>query len=305
MNFLLQPWQLALLGVAGWVNRQQQDVIDYLRTENRILREKHGRKRLRLNDQQRRLLAVKGKALGRKLLSEVATIVTPDTLLRWHRQLIAAKWDYSHRRKPVGRPRIRQEIVDLVLRFARENPRWGYDRIQGALANLGYHITDSTVANILKAHGIEPAPARQSSTSWKSFLKAHWDVIAATDFTTVEVWTKGGLVTFHILFVIELASRRVQIAGITTSPDESWMRTVACNLTNYEDGFLNGKRYLIHDRDAKFCAKFLNVLAGAGVKSVKLPPCSPNLNAHAERFFAIRLSSFASSPTLRRSVFTV
>ena len=106
--------------------------------------------------------------------------------------------------------------MDLVLQFARENPRWGYDRIQGALANVGYHITDTTVGNILKAHGIEPAPDRQRSTSWKSFLKTHWDVIAATDFTTVEVWTKGGLVTFYVLFVIELATRRVQVAGITT-----------------------------------------------------------------------------------------
>ena len=142
----------------------------------------------------------------------------------------------------------------------------------------------STVGNILKAHGIEPAPDRKRKTTWKTFLKAHWDVIAATDFTTVEVWTKGGLVTFYILFVIELATRRVRIAGITPSPDEKWMRTAACNLTNFEDGFLNGKRYLIHDRDTKFCAKFLDVLAGSEIKSVKLPPRSPNLNSYAERF---------------------
>ena len=109
-------------------------------------------------------------------------------------------------------------------------------------------------------------------------------MIAATDFTTVEVWTKVGLVTFYILFVIELASRRVQVAGITTSPDESWMRTMACNLTDCEDGFLNGKHYLIHDRDTKFCEKFFDVLAGSDIKSIKLPRRSPNLNAYAERF---------------------
>ncbi len=284
MSFLLQPWHLLLLSVAGWVNRQQQDVIASLRTENQILREKHGKKRILLSDDQRRRLAVKGKLLGRNLLGEIGTLFTPDTILRWHRQLVATKWDYSNRRKALGRPRVRQEIVDLVLRFARENPRWGYDRIQGALANLGYHITDTTVGNILKAHGIEPAPDRQRSTSWKSFLKAHWDVMAATDFTTVEVWTKVGLVTFYILFVIELASRRVQVAGITTSPGESWMRTMACNLTDCEDGFLNGKHYLIHDRDTKFCEKFFDVLAGSDIKSIKLPRRSPNLNAYAERF---------------------
>ena len=156
---------------------------------------------------------------------------------------------------------IRRQAVRVFARrsrtFARENPRWGYDRIQGALANVGYHITDTTIGNILKAHGIEPAPDRKQTTTWKTFLKAHWDVIAATDFLTVEVWTKGGLVTFYVLFVIELATRRVEVAGITTSPDESWMRTMACNLTNCEDGFLNGQRYLIHDRGTKFCTRFL------------------------------------------------
>ena len=165
MRLLLQPWHLLLFSVAGWVNRQQQDVIAYLRTENQVLREKLGKKRILLSDDQRRRLAAKGRVLGRKLLDEVGTLFTPDTILRWHRQLIAAKWDYSDRRKSIGRPRVRQEIVDLILRFARENPRWGYDRIQGALANLGYHITDTTVGNILKDHGIEPAPDRQRSTT--------------------------------------------------------------------------------------------------------------------------------------------
>ena len=140
MQFVLQPWQLYFLILVGWVNRQQQDTIAYLRTENQVLREKHGKKRLLLADDQRRRLAVKGKVLGRKMLGEVGTLFTPDTILRWHRQLVATKWNYSDRRKSVGRPRVRQEIVNLVLRFARENPRWGYDRIQGSLANVGYHI---------------------------------------------------------------------------------------------------------------------------------------------------------------------
>ncbi len=212
MNYILQPWQLFLFSLVGWVQREQQRAIEYLRTENQVLWEKLGKKRILLNDNQRRRLAIKGKVLGRKALHQVATIVTPDTILGWHRQLVAVKWDYSERRKSVGRPRIRQVIVDLILRFAKENPTWGYDRIQGALANVGYHISDTTVGNVLKAHGIEPAPDRKRQTTWRTFIRAHWDVLAAIDFTTIEVWTKGGLVTFYLLFVMELKTRRVHFA---------------------------------------------------------------------------------------------
>ncbi len=188
MNHILQPWQLFLIILVGWVHRQQQQAIEYLRTENQVLKEKFGKKRILLNDNQRRRLAVKGKVLGRKALQQIATIVTPDTILRWHRKLVAKKWDYSNRRqKKPGRPRIRQIIVDLILRFAKENPTWGFDRIQGSLANVGYQISDTTIGNILKQHGIEPAPDRERQTTWNTFLKAHWDVLAAIDFTTVEV----------------------------------------------------------------------------------------------------------------------
>ena len=135
MKTLLQPWQFLLLIPAGWINRRQQDVIEYLITENRILKEKLGKRRIRLNDDQRRRLAVKGKILGRKMLEQLATIVTPDTILRWHRELIARHWDYSNRRKATGRPPVTPEIVELVLRIAKESPSWGYDRIQASSAN--------------------------------------------------------------------------------------------------------------------------------------------------------------------------
>ena len=184
-----QPWQLLLLILACWINRRQQDALEYLLTENQILRKKLGKKRILLNDCQRRRLAIKGKILGRKMLDELATIVTPETILRWHRKLVAAHWDYSKNRKSSGRLPVVQEIVELVLRMATENPTWGYDRIQGALANLGHKISDSTVANIFREHGIEPAPVRKRQTTWHAFLKAHWDVLAAIDFTTIEVWT--------------------------------------------------------------------------------------------------------------------
>lgn len=279
----MQPWQLLLVILAGWVNRQQQQVIDYLRTENQVLREKLGKRRLLLSDEQRRRLAVKAKVLGRKLLAEVGTLVTPDTLLRWHHLLVAKKWDYSQRRRP-GRPQLAQEIQELVVRLARENPGWGYDRIQGALANLGHDISDTSVGNILKAHGIEPAPRRKRNTTWKTFLKAHWHVLAAVDFTTIEVWGLKGLVTMYLLFVMEVATRRVHFAGCTTSPEEAWMKQVARNLTAADDGFLQGKEYILMDRDSKFSAGFRKLLAEAGIEPVLLPPRSPNLNAHLERF---------------------
>ena len=181
----------------------------------------------------------------------------------------------------------RQVIVDLVLRLAKENTSWGFDRIQGGLANVGFHISDTTVGNILKAHGIEPAPKRQRTGSWSTFLKAHWDVLAAIDFTTIEVWTKRGLVTFYLLFVMELKTRRVHFAGCTTNSHEAWMKQIARELTNCQDGFLNGKRYLLMDRDATFSAAFRDILEGEHVEPVRLPRRSPNLNAYIERYVSI------------------
>jgi len=198
--------------------------------------------------------------------------------------------------------------VDLILRFAKENPSWGYDRIQGALANVGYHISDTTVGNVLKDHGIEPAPDRRRQTTWATFLKSHWDVLAAIDFTTIEVWTKGGLVTFYLLFVMELKTRRVHWAGCTVNPDERWMKQIARNLTDPLDGFLLGKRYVLMDRDGKFCPAFRGILKDAGVKPLLLPPRSPDLNAYVERFFrslkdeCLSRMIFFGEKSLRRAV---
>jgi hypothetical protein len=194
MTSVLQPFHILVIALAGWLNRHQQAVIDYLIEENRVLKEQLEGQRLRFTDEQRIRLAVKAKVLGRRALDELETLVTPDTLLAWHRKLIAKKWTYA--RKGPGRPRVAQQITDLVLRMARENTSWGYDRIQGALTNIGYVVAPSTVKNILKRHGIEPAPEREKRTSWKTFLKTHWEVMAATDYFTVEVWTACGLVTY-------------------------------------------------------------------------------------------------------------
>ena len=168
--------------------------------------------------------------------------------------------------------------------MARENPTWGYDRIQGVLSNLGYKISDMTVGNILRANGIEPAPERKRQTTWKTFLRAHWEVLGAIDFTTIEVWTKGGLVTYYLLFVIEIATRRVHFAGCSVNPDEQWMMQIGRNLTDTVDGFLNGTRYVLMGRDGKFCPAFREILKNEDIKPVQLPPRSPNLNSHVERF---------------------
>lgn len=272
--------RLLLATFAGWVNRDQARVIDYLREENRVLKEQLRGRRLRLTDAQRRRLAAKGKILGRRVLGTIATIVTPDTILRWYRRLIAAKWTFTKAR--TGRPGVMKEIRRLVVRFARENSSWGYCRIQGALKNLGHRVSDSTVANILKEHGLKPAPDRP--TSWRTFLKAHWGEVAATDFFTTEVWTARGLTTYYTLFVIDLKTRRVCIGGSTPNPDDAFMAQVARNLTDVVDGFLLRKRFLICDRDTKFSGGFRRLLSDAGIEVIRTPYCAPNANAYAERF---------------------
>src|SRR5216684_7459994 len=283
MPRVVDPFRFVLIAVAGWMNQRQQQIIDYLREENRVLRDQLGGRRVRLNDDQRRRLAAKAKGLGRKLLAEFATIVTPETLLAWHRKLIAQKYDGSGKRGP-GRPRTAREVEALVVRMAQENRDWGYRRIQGALSNLGHELARSTIADILERHGIEPAPERSRKTTWKEFLSRHWELIVAADFFTVEVWTRRGLQRFMVLFLIELSTRKVEVAGIAAAANGLWMSQIGRNLTDAGEGILHGKRYLIHDRDPLFTTEFLEMLAAVGVKSVKLPPRSPNLNAHAERF---------------------
>jgi transposase InsO family protein len=265
------------------MNQQQQYAIEYLHEENRILRAQLGSRRLRLTDDQRRSLAAKALRLGRRMLEEMAMIVTPETLLRWHRKLIAGKYDFNARRKP-GRPVTAKEMEALVVRMAAENRNWGYLRIQGALSNLGHGLARGTIANFLKRNGIEPAPERVRKTTWKEFLTQHWEQIVAADFFTVEVWTGKGLRRFMVLFFIELSTRRVQIAGISAKANGFWMKQIGRNVTDAVDGPFRGKRYLIHDRDPLFTADFLSTLAEAATESVKLPPRSPNLNSHAERF---------------------
>jgi len=271
--------------VAGWVQRHQQQAISYLIEENHLLQAKLGNQRLRLTDTERRRLAALAHPLGRKRLKEVTTIATPDTLMRWYKQLIAQKVDSSRNRRQLGRPRVPREAEQLVVRMADENPSWGYRRIQGALANLGHHIDKISVRNILRRHHMEPAPKRRTAgMSWTRFLTLHWEVLAATDFFTVEVATWHGLVSYYVLMVIELATRRVHMARVAPHPTDAFMQPCARQLTETLDGFLPRKRSLLHDRDTKFTRAFDALLKGSGVEPMLLPPGSPNLNAHCERF---------------------
>ncbi len=276
-------WKKLLAYISGSVDEELLLRNDYLVTENRVLRVQI-KSRLKLTDGERKTLAEIGKKLGKKALEEVVNIVKPETILAWHRRLVAKKFDGSKKRKYPGRPRIDKEIEELVVRFANENRSWGYDRIAGAVANLGYKVSDQTVGNILNRHGISPAPEREKKTTWKEFIRSHTDVLAATDFFTTEVWTKGGLVTYYVLFFMHIATRRVHIAGITPYPNEKWMTQIARNVTMADVGFLSSHRYLIHDRDGKFCPAFTDTIESVGVKTVKLPARSPNLNSFAERW---------------------
>jgi transposase InsO family protein len=276
-------WKHLLAYITGSVDQELLLRNEYLVTENRMLRNQLTG-RVRLTDGERKTLAEIGQKLGKQALKDVATIVKPDTILGWHRQLVAQKFDGSHQRKAPGRPTTDQELEALVVHMARENRSWGYDRIVGALANLGYIISDQTVGNILKRHGIPPAPERKMTTTWQEFIRTHMDVLVATDFFTAEVWTLGGLVTYYVLFFIHLGSRQVHIAGITPHPNATWMMPIARNVTMEEWGCLAPGQYLIHDRDGKYCPAFQHIIDAAGVTRVPLPPRSPHLNAYAERW---------------------
>jgi putative transposase len=275
------PWKRMLAYVTGSVNEDLLRRIEYLLEENRVLRNQLD-KRVHLTDSERRTLTEKAVALG-KLMADTVTIVKPETILKWHRRLVAKKFDGSRYCKRHGRPPTKAEIEELVVRLARENPSWGYDRIAGAIHNLGHRISDQTIGNILDRNGLGPSPERRRNTTWASFIRQHRDVLRASDFLTMEIWTRRGLTTYYVLFFIEVHSRRIVIGGISQNPNERWMTQVARNMTGWDAEFAHAG-YLIHDRDGKYTVGFDEILNGAGIAIVKLPPHSPNLNAYAERF---------------------
>ena len=274
-----KPWTFFLVAIAGWMNRQQQDAISYLRVENQILLEKLGHKRLILNESQKQRLATAAAKLGKDLLRQVGTLFSPETILRWQRWFIARKYDGSGKRGP--KPKKANSIRKLVLQMAAKNPSWGYGRIYGELRKLGYDVHWQTVRRVMLDAGLLPDPDKPYKTSWKTFLQSHWDSIGAADFFSVESWGLKGLTRYLVFFVVEIATRKVQIVGIHSDPCEEQMIQWARNLTDAQDGFLKGKRVLIHDRDPLYTKKFTDTLRAAGVRCLKMPKHSPNLNDYA------------------------
>ena len=268
------------------VNEQLLRENEYLRAEVQVLKAQltAGRRRLRFTDEQRWLLAETGKRIGKRLL-DLASIVSPATILRWNRELVARKFDSSQSpERKAGRPETPKDIEQLILQMAHSNPSWGYLRIAGAVQNLGVKVAGSTIATILRRNGVNPSGDRKhGGMSWAEFISAHKDVLWATDFFTAEVWTRLGLVTYYVLFFIHIGTRKVVISGITAHPDGEWMAQAAKNLTGW-DGPLEHARYVIHDRDTKYTAQFDAIMKSAGIKPIRLPPFSPNLNAYAENF---------------------
>jgi putative transposase len=241
-------WARLLAYVSGTVDQELLLRNEYLAAENRILRgQTLGR--LLLSEGEKATLAEIAHRLGRKVLDDVAAAAKPDTILGWYRKLIANKFDGSKFRRSVGRPKVDQETERLVVQMARENPSWGYDRIVGALANPGNRLSDQMVGNVLRRHGISPAPKRKQAISWKDFIRAHRDVLVRMDFFTTEVLTLRGLTTYYVLYFIHLESRQVKLAGFTPYPDQEWMEQQARNMTMEEWGCLRGCRYLLQGEE--------------------------------------------------------
>ena len=283
-----KPWMMLVAMMAGWINRQQQDALAYLKEENKILRDElrkaTGKKRIFLNDKQRRRLAILAKRIGRKALFDISGVFSPDTLLLWHRKLVAQIYDGSQHRGKGGRPRISDYLRQLIIDMAKDNKHLGGKTLHGFLKYLGINVSPSTINRILREHGIEPNPDRPVKTTWNEFVKRQFSSMAGIDFFQKDIWTKHGLVKYMVLVVIDYKTRKVEIAGIIPQANGEWMKQMARNLTGPIDGFLKDKKYLIHDRDPLFTKEFRAILRAGGVKPVKTTVASPNLNPFVERF---------------------
>jgi putative transposase len=263
----------ALVWLLARPRRSKELEILLLRHELAVLRRRGGR--LRLTRADRALFAALSRAVPRAAWANLA--VKPDTLLRWHRQLVARRWTYAHRK--AGRPPLERSLRELILRLARENPHWGYKRIVGELKGLGISISATSVRKVLLGAGLRPAPERMGS-SWRGFLRAQAASVLACDFLTVET---AFLQRIYVLFFISLATRRIEYVACTANPDGRWATQQARNLV-MQLGDEQPFRFLVHDRDAKFCHAFDNVFRSEEITVIRTPIQAPNANAHAERW---------------------
>ncbi len=269
--------------IGGHVDIELLNCNEYLAEENKILRERI-KGRVLLTDAERIQLATLWNNLGKRALETIEPIFKPQTLIDWYRRLVAGKFDGTQQREKAGHRRTPAEVEALIVQMAKDNRSWGYSRIVGALKGLGISRSEETVAEILRRNGVPPAEERNREMRWADFIKSHQEVLCAGDFFTVEAVTDMGLVTFYVLFFMHLDTRQVHIAGITQSPDAAWMQQIARNLTSDSWGFLNGRKYLILDRDPKFSDAFRRVITDSGTEVLQLPARSPNLNSKVERW---------------------
>jgi transposase InsO family protein len=254
--------------------RSKELEILVLRHELSVLRRQVGRPRLEPRD--RLVLAALSRVLPRR--SWAAFPVRPETILRWHRRLVARRWTYPHRRP--GRPPVEREVRELILRLARENTTWGYVRIVGELRKLGIDVSATLVRTVPATAGVPPAPQRDR-LSWRSFLRAHAEAILTCDFFTVDtVWLRR----LHVLVFLPIGSRRIEYVACTSNPDTAWMLQQARNLLIDLDDRGRAPRFLIHDRDKKFAAPFDSIFASEGITVIRTPVRAPNANAHIERW---------------------
>ncbi len=295
-------WLPLVTCLAYCIDKELYKAIDYLREQVRVLVEhqENQANRIRLTNRQRMRVAAKAKRLSRKMLEQCTEMFTPDTIMRWYRQLVAKKYDGSQNRSSPGRPQITEEIVNLVIRFKKENPRWGYQKITDQIVYLGFKISKSTVKNILIENGYDPEPDLTIRSTWHEFVKSHWDVLAACDFFTIELLVERKLIRCTVFFVMELCTRRVFFAPVKPQPDGNYMVQVARTLTDCEDGFLKGKEYLIHDRDPLYTKEFRTMLSQMTEVSLVGRPAFAAA-ARAAKSCGSAIAPRPSVPTVRKS----
>ncbi len=271
---------ICILACAAAINQDLYRLIDLLNEQTRILKRLLG-KRPRPTTNERRVLAVLARDIERRILEAQELIVTVDTFRRWHRHLVAATYTAKRR----GRPPLSRQTEALIVRMALDNPHWGEDSIRDRMVDLGYDISDRTISNVLRRHGIPPSPQRRRTNNWQRFLAAHWPNLAAIDFATFEVPNGNGRTTrHHALYAMRLATRKVSLIGVTDHANGDWMLNMARAMSDPEEGFLKGMNYVIMDRDPMFTGQVRACFRSIGCKSKVLPPHSPDLNAYIERF---------------------